>query len=270
MRALYEYLKEPIIRIDGHFHGFNHKNSISLVEGYDRAITFMDLEYDKKSINPIKSYDRFIQENYDPYKHILLVTGTTIEDIKSIYDAHKDIIKGFGELKCYSEYKGEKVPYKKISFVNQVCKFSREVGCLPVYIHWEINNEKDLKHIKRTLTIYEDIPVVLCHCGMNGNNRTYAYTQVCQLMKDHSNLWVDLTFDAAQFFSNNIMLLDGLDKSRIIIGTDMNNKMYGKNHNTEEELLNIKSQISVIENYVGDANQLQSKNINKLFSMFLL
>lgn len=269
MRRLYEYLEEPEIKYDGHFHAFNHKSNIESVNGYDRAISFMDLEYDKKHIPVVKSYDRFIQDGYHPYKHILLATGTTIEDIKTIYENHKDKIRGFGELKCYDEYLGEKVPYKKITFVNQVCRFSRSVGCLPVYVHWEITNEKDLNHFKRTLDIYSDIPVVLCHCGMNNENQTYAYTQVCQLMKDHHNLWVDLSYTAARFFSRNVMLLDALDKDKVILGTDANNKMYSKKHDTEAEILDIKSQLSVIENYIG-GTQRNNNNITRLFSMFQL
>lgn len=265
MRRLYDYLKEPWVKIDGHFHGFNHKSSIEMVDGYGKAVTFMDLEYDKKNLNPAKSYNEFTKSSYNDEKHILLATGVTIEDIKSIYESHKEIIKGFGELKCYDEYKGEKVPYKKISFINQVCRFSKEVGCLPVYIHWGITNDKDLKHLRRTLTIYGDVPVVLCHCGMNDTNQSYAYTQVCQLMKDYRNLWVDLTYTAAEFFSENIMLLDALDKSRIILGTDINNKIFGKTHNVGEEISSIKSQISIIENYIGFGRS--EGNILKLFSL---
>lgn len=270
MKNLYDYIREPVMKIDGHFHSFNHKVEIDLVSGYGKAVTFMDLEYDKKNLTPIKSYDRFIENKYNSYKHILLATGTNIDEIKEIYNKHKDKIRGFGELKCYDKYLGVSVPYKKISFVNQVCRFSKSVGCLPVYVHWEINNESDLKHFERTLNIYNDVPIVLCHCGMNDENQAYAYTQVCQLMRTHQNLWVDLTYTASNFFSNNVMLLDTLDKNRIILGSDVNIKIFGKKHDTEEELNLIKSQQETIENYLGCNKSKSNNNIYRLFSMFQL
>ena len=111
----------------------------------------------------------------------------TIEDIKTIYEKYPKIIKGFGELKCYNEYKGEKVPYKKISFVRQVCRYSMDNGNLPVYLHWDICDEKDVQKLSKLLRDYPTVPVVLCHCGMNETNQSYAYTQVCQLMKQYQN-----------------------------------------------------------------------------------
>lgn len=268
MKTLLEYI-HPYTRApfwDGHIHLFNSKQSLPEHDFGEvgKRIGFMDLEYDRKNLRVAQSYDRFIENNYNE-SIILLATGTTIEDIKTIYEKYPKIIKGFGELKCYDEYKGEKVPYKKISFVRQVCRYSMDNGNLPVYIHWDICDEKDVRKLSKLLRDYSTVPIVLCHCGMNESNQSYAYTQVSQLMKQYQNLWIDISHTAIWYLGNYIMLLDGLDRNRIILGSDINNKLFGKNHDTEVELTQIRLKLDTIEAYLGrDRNTL---NISKLFKL---
>lgn len=268
MKTLLEYI-HPFNRSpfwDGHIHLFNSKQALPQHDFGEvgKRVGFMDLEYNRQNLRVIQSYDRFIENEYNE-SIILLATGTTIEDIKSIYEKYPKIIKGFGELKCYNEYKGEKVPYKKISFVRQVCRYSMDNGNLPVYLHWDICDEKDVQKISKLLRDYPSVPIVLCHCGMNETNQSYAYTQVSQLMKQYQNLWVDISYTAMWYLGNYIMLLDGLDRNRIILGSDINNKLFGKNHDTEAELTQIRLKLDVIEAYLGrDKNQL---NISRLFKL---
>ena len=268
MKTLLEYLhpykREPFW--DGHIHLFN---STKTLPEYDfgevgMKVGFMDLEYDKKNLQVVKSYERFIENDYKE-NTILLATGTTIEDIKTIYEKYPSFIKGFGELKCYDEYHGVKVPYKKIAFVRQVCRYSMNNGSLPVYLHWEICNEKDVQKISKLLRDYPTVPVVLCHCGMNATNQSYAYTQVCQLMKQYQNLWIDISYDAMKYLGNYIMLLDGLDRDRVILGSDINIKLFGKSHDPEVEITQIRLKLDIIEGYLGrDKNEA---NIRKLFNI---
>lgn len=74
------------------------------------------------------------------------------------------------------------------------------------------------------------------HVHLFNSKQSYAYTQVCQLMKQYQNLWIDISYTAMWYLGNYIMLLDGLDRNRIILGSDINNKLFGKNHDTEVEL----------------------------------
>ena len=66
----------------------------------------------------IDLYDEFINKCYDPYKHILLATGENSKDIISIYERYPNIIKGFGELKCYDSYKDIKLPYSDLEWIK--------------------------------------------------------------------------------------------------------------------------------------------------------
>lgn len=264
MENLYTYLNgSSEDDWDGHIHLFNSSKELPEYDFNQKAVGFMDLEYDRKNLNVVKSYERFIDKHYNN-NIILLATGTTIEDIKTIYGKYPKIIKGFGELKCYDEYLGEKVPHKKISFVRQVCKFSHSVGSLPVYLHWDIKDDSDVKKINHILEDYPDIPLVLCHCGMCEGNESFAFTQVCQMMLSHSNLWVDISYTAMDFFTSHIMLLNCLHWDRVVLGSDINNKIYGPNHNTEAELNSIYGKMSILRTYMKGSFS-NEKNIRNLF-----
>lgn len=266
MENLYTYLnKELDVVWDGHIHVFNSTKQLPDLNfgSGKKVVAFMDLEYDKKNLKVVKSYENFITNHYND-SMILLATGTTIEEIKTIYEKYSDIIKGFGELKCYDEYLGEKVPYKKISFVRQVCEYSRSVGRLPVYLHWDVKDGSDVKKLNNLLRDYPDIPIVLCHCGMCDGNETFAFTQVCQMMMSHNNLWVDISYTAMDFFQSHIMLLNQLHWDRVVLGSDINNKLYGKNHNTEAELSAIYDKMNILQHYMKGSFS-NEKNIRNLF-----
>lgn len=264
MENLYTYLnKRSGIDWDGHIHLFNSSKELPGYGFNQKVVGFMDLEYDRENLNVVKSYERFIDKRYNN-NIILLATGTTIEDIETIYNKYPKVIKGFGELKCYDEYLSEKVPYKRISFVRQVCTFSRSVGSLPVYLHWDIKNRSDVKKLNNLLRDYPDIPIVLCHCGMCNGNELFAFTQVCQMMPSYSNLWVDISYTATNFFKNHIMLLNKLDWCRVIMGSDINNKLYGENHNTDTELNIIYDTMDTLLHYMKNSFS-NKENISKLF-----
>lgn len=265
MKSLINYirnLEDP--QYDGHIHLFNHKESIVGKiphEKYDgvKMVGFMDIEFDDiDNINIPASYRRFIHREYDKDKHILLATGITIEDISEIYYKYKGIIKGFGELKCYDEYKGNPIKFKKISFVNDVVKFSCKNGNLPVYIHWNFNNNKDVEKFESVLKKYPSAPIVLCHCGMSKKGyNDFAYSQVCRLGQMYSNLWLDISYDALDYFFNKSSQLLQLPTSRVISGTDLNCKNYGPNHKFENEYNNTVEKMKIIQRFINTSNNLK-------------
>lgn len=265
MKALYDFLIDNKEYWDGHFHLFNHKSVNEFNDNRaSKIVGFMDLEYDSINLKVVDSYQKFIDNNYNKDKHILLATGTNIEEIKSVFEKHKSIIKGFGELKCYDIYKGKKVPYKKISFVKEVCKFSYENGSLPVYLHWELNDEKDIQKLESLLTSYPTIPIVLCHCGINDYNADFAFFHVSDLCKKYNNLWVDISYRGLEFFKNNPLQLLQLPLNRLIFGTDINNK-YTKgiekyNYNPDEIFNDMDYLINMF-------NINNTKNIKSLFKI---
>lgn len=235
METLYQYItKKQDVAIpdwDGHIHLFNHKGPIQNKHDFEKYIGFMDIEYnDLKNINVLDSYTNYIENHWDEDKEILLATGITIEDVKSVYEKYPKIIKGFGELKCYDKYGEDLIlPYKRIKFVKDIMKFSYNHGRLPVYVHWEFVTPADVEKIENVLKLYRTVPLVLCHCGMNEFNRDFSYTEAIRLQKLYNNLWLDISWDAVDYFSNNLMLLNNLILDRIILGTDLNNMIFNQN-----------------------------------------
>lgn len=247
---------------DGHIHLFNHDTQIQKYN-FEKCVGFMDIEYDKENINVLGSYTNYIENYWDKDKEILLATGVTIEDIKSVYEKYKDIIYGFGELKCYDMYNGEKVPYKKIKFVKDVVKLSDNNGRLPVYVHWEFNNVGDVKKFENVLKTYPNVPIVLCHCGMNEYNQEFAYAESIRLQKEHSNLWLDITWDAAFYFAKNYFTqLDKLDRDRIILGTDINNRLLKKDDT------NVKNKKNALKIFNSLRHHLMINNSDKICKLF--
>jgi hypothetical protein len=262
MENLRNYLIESFtIWYDAHIHLFNHIEPIKRPSGFTKVVGFMDLEYDAEEIDVIGAYDNFIQNDLTD-DVILLATGVTIDDIKAVYSKYKAYIKGFGELKCYDEYKGEKVPYKQISFVKDVCELSSKNGNLPVYIHWDLNDQNDVDKIEEVLANYPNIPLVLCHSGMNESNMDFAYENAVRLQNQYDNLWIDISYSALDHLYDNIDKVIQYDPTRIIVGTDLNNKLWGPNHNTPAE---VRSIITKYKNLIYIAKIDNILNMDKLF-----
>lgn len=269
MKSLYNYIltsqsniaPQPILDWDGHIHTFNHKSIIPKEHMCSQRVCFMDIEFDDlDNINVLDSYKKYINNGYDKNADILLATAIDVEDIKALYNKYPNIIKGFGELKCYDVYAGEKIPYKKIKLVREIVEFSRKNGDLPVYIHWELNNTKDLTKLVSVIKKCPQVPIVLCHFGINDNNGDFASVAAMQLQREYSNVWLDLSYTALNYFSNNILKLTNYDYNRIIIGTDYNNKIFGENH-TEKERQSIMDKITTVVNFTKISNKNNIKNL---------
>ena len=246
--------------IDSHIHLFNHNGPIPKTLTFDKYIGFIDIEFNNYP-NIVEAYDNFIKEHYDSDKHILLATAVMPEDIAAIFNKHKDIIKGFGELKLYDKYMGEKVPYKKISILRYVCELSNKNGNLPVYVHWELETNRDVELFENVLKKYRNVPIVLCHCGMNGDNNLFAHSQCIRLQHEYSNLWVDVSYKALDHYSENPMKLYNLMTDRIIIGSDLNTKIFGPNHE-ESEVLEIFKKLRILRSYINC-----DRNVKHLFGL---
>lgn len=253
------------MKIDSHIHTFNHKKPINLPENYDYdiKICFMDIEYDDiQNINFTDSYKNYIESSHNE-KDILLATGKNIEDIKQLLEKFPNMFKGFGELKLYDNYNGKRINNKKISFLKEVCQLSSKNGNLPIYVHWELDGESDVKKIKSVLEKYPNIPIILCHCGFSKNDdlKSYSYIQICQLMKSYDNLWVDISYEALDYFSKNILKLFNLQLNRVIVGTDINNKLLNK-ENCQDLINIILDKSNIIRSYINS-----DKNTEELFKL---
>ena len=252
---------------DGHMHLFN--SSQSLFELYNpkssKLIGFADIEFDH--INDfdgkmIDIYDNYIKNHYNN-NQILLATAPGSKEAIAIYEKFPNIIKGFGELKLYNKYRDKEIPYKKISIARDIAGYSSKNNNLPVYIHYSLTNTREANNLNNLLKSYPTVPIVLCHCGMESGFEDCAFYYVVDLMKKYSNLWVDISYIALDYFISNYMKLYNLDLDRIILGSDINIKMFGKAHKDpcgDCEL--IMRNLRILYNIVNSDN-----NIKKLFQL---
>lgn len=269
MISLYDYTKNDMNKLDwdGHIHLFNSSQSLFdlYTPTYKNYIGFADIEFDKISKyrnKMIGLYEDYIN-NYYKSNQYLLATAPTAEEAISIYEKFPNIIKGFGELKLYNTYKGKEVDYKKISIARTVCSYSAKNKNLPVYIHYSLTNDREVERIDNLLKSFPTVPIVLCHCGMEDSNKDFAYHAVVNLMCKYSNLWIDISYDAVDYFVNNPMKLSNLDLDRIIIGSDITLKNFGKNHkNPIKECDEICSNVNKLSKYINSDH-----NIKKLFQI---
>ena len=261
MKSLQMVCEEMLKRhyaIDGHIHLFSHRGLCEDSAAGTR-VGFIDIEYDQmenyKDIAAL--YDRYLPQLKND---IVLASATDIETIKNIYKKHPTQIRGFGELKLYDSFKGEELNYKRISFAREVAKFSSEqIAILPVYIHYELTNPQEIKHLDKLLKDFPTVPVVLCHCGMSRENPEYAFGAVKRLMAEHSNLWTDISWTSAEYFSKNPMLLTQLDQDRVFWGSDFSPRLKAHGY-TSASKADILSWRDAISTYIDS-----DRNIKRLF-----
>ena len=231
MKTLKTYLTDN--RIDGHIHLFDHSGVLSdkvNLNHCSKMIGFMDIQFmnlDKyEHDDVIKYYDDYI-ENYLTNNTILLATGKDAETVIDVYKKHPDVIKGFGELKCYPffhDHLGNRydLPFGNLDWIRPICEFDKDLR-LPIYIHWSLYDDACKDALIDLISSYPTIPFVLCHCGMSDDNKPNKdqYDTIVKLTLRFSNLFVDISYDALKFFIDNPVCLNAI-QGRYIVGTDLN------------------------------------------------
>lgn len=214
---------------DGHIHLFDHNGVIDkfLIKDY-KCVCFADIvfrykeQYDDGKM--IEYYDDFITNHYDSSKHILMATSNNADDVISIYKKYPNIIKGFGEFKCYDKWKEGQLPYGNLEWIRPVLEFNKTLN-MPIYIHFNLDTHKHREELDKTLTEFCNMPIVLCHCGMvdDEDMNLDIHMFVRELMLKHNNLYVDLsTHKTRNFYIKNVNCLYQLSANRIIVGSDIN------------------------------------------------
>lgn len=225
MINLSNYIREN--NIDGHIHLFDKDGCIfrPIPDSTKKYVGFIDIE--PKYITHYQScmnyYEDYI-ENHLNDNIILLASSTTPQEMIDMHKKWGNWIKGFGEIKCYNERKGEELKLDRLSEYWGVCKYAGEHN-LPIYIHFSLYDKATEKRFINLLKKFPQTTFVLCHCGMDENtDNDFCYQRVCKLMKEFGNLWVDVTWKAFDYFHSNPLKLNQLDLSRVILGSDQNKK----------------------------------------------
>lgn len=264
MESLKKYLTNNIECWDGHIHLFDHSGYIdlSLIDDKYKCVCFADIVFkqldkyrDKKVVS---LYDNFINNYYNPKKHILLATGITADEIIEIYKKYPNIIKGFGELKCYSEFDEGKLPYADLTWIKPLLEFNKVLN-LPIYIHFDLNKDSYCSEFESILKQYSNMPIVLCHCGMvdNKENNDKIYEFILSLMQKYSNLYFDISYTASKYLLSNInrlITILNLYKNRVLCGSDINPVIKvskyvdnPKNH-SKEQYSKLKKLLKLVDN----------------------
>lgn len=215
--------------IDGHIHLFDHAGHIDmgLIKPSKKCVCFADIAFRYwdmyKQGEIIGYYDDFIKNHFDPTKHILLATGITSNEMISIYKKYPQFIKGFGELKCYSKWKGGRLPYGDLKWIRPLLEFNKGPK-LPVYIHFNLDTQPNRKKFEELVADYGMFPIVLCHAGMvEGKDNDLIHGFIRDLLSRYSNLYIDIsTNKTREFYIQNPGKMLELGHRNIIIGTDIN------------------------------------------------
>lgn len=254
---LQEHLLPGTARIDGHLHFCSHRGAAEYFAA-ERAVCFPDIELDH-----VPSTEQLIslyKEHYDP-KNVWMLVGSNMDEVETIYNkiGQQMRLDGVGELKLYDSFNGQDVNRKKISFARGACKFASAHGNLPVYIHYELTTLREAKAFERLLSDFPDIPIVLCHCGMNETNHNFAWGQCMRLAPLYQNLWFDVSWDACRFFMQNPLNLKLLPQDRVFWGSDISPRLiqHGWKSATYDEIMEWKTMI---------CSQIYSdRNLKRLF-----
>lgn len=261
MKALYEVLTAEIKGagwlIDGHVHLFSHRGSFDLqpkLKEHDNTfpscwVGFADIEYGSKeeytAEKLCKMYSDYIKTVSVVPKDscFLLATGLTAEDAIRVYESNEDKISGFGEMKLYDKFKGEPAPYKRIGVARKLCNYVEKKGLknFPIYIHWALRNERDIKKLEGILKDFPGQKIVLCHCGIDlayiseryedkREQASWAWMQAVQLARTYTNLWLDVSWDAMKYVGENPSIILQAPADRIFLGTDRNPAKYIHNN----------------------------------------
>jgi len=288
--SIQKYIKYP--HIDAHVHLFDGINTLDKwwkqPSNFTKVVGFADIRFDipssYKNHKIVDAYNDFIKDHYNSKKHILLATADNSKDAIEIYKQHSDIIKGFGEFKCYSEYGKDderiSIPYGNLRWLKELFEFNKDIN-LPVYIHFNLDTQDNIDELEEILKNYSKTPIVLCHFGMTRNKSTNKkISSTAKLLhKKYKNLWLDLSWSSCEYFKSNKDELNDFDLTRIIIGSDLNPDIYSEFYDIHEKLvkraydrINEFSYISVFDRNVSrlfNCHDIDTEKVcNELISLY--
>ena len=257
---------------DGHVHLFD-ASGLTPIKRHFPCIGFMDIWFHELS----KYTEDKSEQLYNKYlpqvnkNNIILSTAPDPDQVIHIYESHKEVIKGFGELKCYdysfATNEPKKLPFKDLKWVEEICNYN-DMG-LPVYIHYSLD-EGNVGNLIHIIEDYPHIPFIICHCGV-GTRDEYGFSLqgttnesfklALNLALKYDNVYLDISYTAYDALKDNLDSLQKTDK--FLLGTDINPQQFNSD-NVDGNIL-YKTQIKNFKNYYNILGKCNEKTIEKLF-----
>ena len=214
MQSLTKYIFNSLNN-DFHYHGFG-RDGIRYLDN-PGTLYFVDNHIKYKDESLYEYFENFISE-YPNTNYCAI--GKDIEETKQLLNNFNPV--GIGEVKIYKKYyDSDNImrEYSDIKFLKELCKLDNN---LPIFLHYDITtyNYHALEDIIKS---NPNRKFVLCHCGMNEVfNKHMAWDVSRELQSKYSNLWLDVSWVAIEYFENNRKNLSNLDNCRLLLGSDNN------------------------------------------------
>jgi hypoxanthine phosphoribosyltransferase len=215
MKSLKEFLfnnTENII--DCHFHAFGCFGSIKPKN--DALLMVDNPTYDNEPL--LKYFDKYsdlLQNNK------FLVIGKDYDETIDILNKYPNCL-GVGEVKVYKKHEPSTKPgviceHFDLDFLEKLVKTDINK---PIFIHYDLKDD-NVEWLDNILDSRKTI--VLCHCGINKLfNQDRAFELARHLQQKHSNLFLDVSWVALDYFLQNKDKLANLDNCRLLYGSDNN------------------------------------------------
>ena len=257
-------------KYDSHIHLFDAHGASRLIT--DHGVGFPDIEvrtapelYDESHL--LEMYAKYINEfpGYD-------ILATALDPYTAIKIQQRFNLKGFGELKCYSEAGNngviKKLPYKSENYWKPLFDYANERK-LPIWIHWSLLDTTDYWKLRSIIKHYPKIKFVICHCGIDaedimdraGTTAAECFERCLSLLKEFANAYCDVSWTASKFLLDNPQY--NLPSNKYVIGSDINPKLCRGEESTQFSPV-FKDYEDAAYCFVKINSKLNSPNINIL------
>ena len=233
MKPLYDFITSQ--QQDCHIHLFDIHGSIKPCD--PMGVGFPDISM--RTEPELYTHDAVIEmyeKNINKFPGYTIL-ATAVEPRTAIDVLERFNLRGFGELKCYTETKdGRPLPYKSESYWRPLFEYANEHE-LPVWIHWSLLSDEDYCDLYDILAKYPKARFVICHCGIDGDNKlkkvnttaVQCFERCLRLLKEHPNAYCDVSWTAAVFMAEHPQY--NLPEGKCVIGSDLNPHDYREDPN---------------------------------------
>ena len=202
--------------IDCHFHGFGEFGFIK-----PKNKTLLMVDNPTRFNYPLKPYFEENEEMLEQYP--FLVVGCDSKETLELYNKYQNCF-GVGEIKVYKMFYPETEPDNVTEFEDKQFLIDILESNInkPIFIHYDLNID-NVDWLDNILTTHKDKVIVLCHCGMSKMfNIERAFELSRMLQQKHSNLFLDVSWIALDYFVRSKHKLSNLDNCRLLYGSDNN------------------------------------------------